>query len=135
MDKEIHLEERKTPASPFSDEAYRQWEREFERNIMDKALPPLPDERDPRSSVAKHIRSEEGSARQHEEPQGNIQGGKFPSSHRYESVHRNSWERRAEKVAGKRKAGARDSGIEQLIGAWSPAMAEEDKTTKCCCVM
>lgn len=142
------FEELDKTVKPFNDAAYRQWERDFESNLNNKPLPPLPKEPDSvvylRSENAQveqikqeQVREDELSSpiqkprpvvtpflkTQQPRPNG---GSLFPP------LQQNSvWEQRAERIALQGQAKKEDQEFKSL---WSPVTVEEEKKSKGCCV-
>lgn len=148
MQNPVRIEDLDKTVRPFHDAAYRQWEREFEQNLAEKPLPPLPrvplpvvQQRadQPVESLAEEGKEHTSSSSPIRQPQptaqklqrnglGPVEGNLFPP------VQTNSeWERRAQRMALRERVKEEDAEFKSM---WSPVSVDEEKGTKrCCCVM
>ena len=148
MHDSVYFEDLGKTSEPFDHATYRQWERELERDLTNKPLPPLPkvpvptaQPKSERPQIQPFARGSDGNLL------SSIQEPKLiatPSPQRQQLAPVNSglfppiqphgeWERRAQRMALRERVKVENPEFKSM---WSPATVnEKDKSTRCCCVM
>lgn len=144
MHDSVSFEDLGKTIEPFGHATYRQWERELERNLANKPLPPLPRVPVPTAQ----LKSEQPRIQNNNDGlPSSMQGPKpiaLPLQQRQQLAPVNiglfppmqsesEWERRAQRMALRERLKTENPDLRSI---WSPMTINEEKESKlCCCVM